>query len=152
MKEIKSFYCRGSQKEIRGSQKEIRGSQREIRGSQKEIRGSQREIRGSQREIRGSQREIRGSQREIRGSHREINIDEAILPENKPINFRPRPKSELNLSYSVQVRREAEKNTKSMSKKYHIIDSCCSLQKGQIKSKICNEFLVSEACFNSFIH
>ena len=33
-----------------------------------------------------------------------MNIDEAVLmPENKPINFRPRPRSEVNLSYSVQV-------------------------------------------------
>ena len=40
---------------------------------------------------------------EVKGSHREINIDEAMLPENKPLNYRPRPKSELNLSYSVQV-------------------------------------------------
>ena len=54
---------------------------------------------------RSSQRELlRASQKEIRGSHREINIDEAMLmPDNKPINYRPRPKSELNLSYSVQV-------------------------------------------------
>ena len=40
---------------------------------------------------------------ELRGSHREINIDEAILPENKPLNYRPRPRSEINLSYSIQV-------------------------------------------------
>ena len=34
-----------------------------------------------------------------------MNIDEAVLmPESKPINFRPRPRSEVNLSYSVQVR------------------------------------------------
>lgn len=54
---------------------------------------------------RSSQRELlRASQKEIRGSHREINIDEAMMmPDNKPINYRPRPKSELNLSYSVQV-------------------------------------------------
>jgi len=32
-----------------------------------------------------------------------VNIDEAVLmPESKPINFRPRPRSEVNLSYSVQ--------------------------------------------------
>ena len=43
---------------------------------------------------------------EFRGSHREINIDEAILPENKPLNYRPRPRSEINLSYSIQVRDE----------------------------------------------
>ena len=41
---------------------------------------------------------------ELRGSHREINIDDAILPENKPLNYRPRPRSEINLSYSIQVR------------------------------------------------
>ena len=40
---------------------------------------------------------------ELRGSHREINIDDAILPENKPLNYRPRPRSEINLSYSIQV-------------------------------------------------
>ena len=39
----------------------------------------------------------------LRGSHREINIDEAILPDNKPLNFRPRPRSEVNLAYSIQV-------------------------------------------------
>jgi len=39
---------------------------------------------------------------DLRGSHREINIDDAILPENKPLNYRPRPRSELNLSYSIQ--------------------------------------------------
>merc|ERR1719427_96151 len=39
---------------------------------------------------------------DLRGSHREINIDDAILPENKPLNFRPRPRSEINLSYSIQ--------------------------------------------------
>ena len=41
-------------------------------------------------------------------SHREVNIDEALgsaLPENRPLNFRPRPRSEVNLSYSIQVRR-----------------------------------------------
>lgn len=38
----------------------------------------------------------------LRGSHREINIDDAILPENKPINYRPRPRSEINLAYSIQ--------------------------------------------------
>ena len=33
-----------------------------------------------------------------------VNIDEAVLmPESRPINFRPRPRSEVNLSYSVQV-------------------------------------------------
>ena len=56
---------------------------------------------------RSSHRDLlRASQKEmLRSSHREINIDEAmLLPENKPINYRPRPKSELNLSYSVQVR------------------------------------------------
>ena len=55
---------------------------------------------------RSSHRDLRASHKEIRGSHREINIDEAamMLPENKPLNYRPRPKSELNLSYSVQVR------------------------------------------------
>ena len=42
---------------------------------------------------------------ELRGSHREINIDDAILPENKPLNYRPRPRSEINLSYSIQVGR-----------------------------------------------
>ena len=47
---------------------------------------------------------ILSSHQEMRGSHREINIDEAILPENKPLNHRPRPRSEMNLSYSVQVR------------------------------------------------
>ena len=41
-------------------------------------------------------------------THREVNIDEALgsaLPENRPLNFRPRPRSEVNLSYSIQVRR-----------------------------------------------
>lgn len=37
------------------------------------------------------------------GTQREVNIDEAVLmPESRPINFRPRPRSEVNLSYSVQ--------------------------------------------------
>ena len=44
-----------------------------------------------------------GQGQELRGSHREINIDDAILPENKPLNYRPRPRSEINLSYSIQV-------------------------------------------------
>ena len=44
-----------------------------------------------------------GGGQELRGSHREINIDDAILPENKPLNYRPRPRSEINLSYSIQV-------------------------------------------------
>jgi len=43
-----------------------------------------------------------GTGHELRGSHREINIDDAILPENKPLNYRPRPRSEINLSYSIQ--------------------------------------------------
>ena len=46
-----------------------------------------------------------GGGQELRGSHREINIDDAILPENKPLNYRPRPRSEINLSYSIQVGR-----------------------------------------------
>ena len=49
-----------------------------------------------------TRRPARGQQ-ELRGSHREINIDDAILPENKPLNYRPRPRSEINLSYSIQV-------------------------------------------------
>ena len=53
----------------------------------------------------GQERGKRGAQ-ELRGSHREINIDEAILPENKPLNYRPRPRSEINLSYSIQVGRD----------------------------------------------
>ena len=50
-----------------------------------------------------STRRPAGGQQELRGSHREINIDDAILPENKPLNYRPRPRSEINLSYSIQV-------------------------------------------------
>ena len=50
-----------------------------------------------------SSRRPAGGQQELRGSHREINIDDAILPENKPLNYRPRPRSEINLSYSIQV-------------------------------------------------
>ena len=50
-----------------------------------------------------STRRAAGGGQELRGSHREINIDDAILPENKPLNYRPRPRSEINLSYSIQV-------------------------------------------------
>ena len=36
------------------------------------------------------------------GGHREVNIDEAMLPENRPLGHRPRPRSEINLSYNIQ--------------------------------------------------
>ena len=36
------------------------------------------------------------------GGTREVNIDEAMLPENRPLGQRPRPRSEANLAYSIQ--------------------------------------------------
>lgn len=62
---------------------------------------------------------------ELRGSHREINIDEAILPENKPLNYRPRPRSEINLSYSIQVG--------SVARMLKLVDKLSNIHLGGVK-------------------
>ena len=62
---------------------------------------------------------------ELRGSHREINIDDAILPENKPLNYRPRPRSEINLSYSIQVG--------SVARMLKLVDKLSNIHLGGVK-------------------